>query len=141
MDAVFSRSTRSEEVQIGPLAKALQGAATDYPSAGSSGDAGEPPRARRLTGGRRLLPPRSASVEGELPLAADGAGGPRGDGGGPMSPTRRQGGLRRTMKGHLTLGEVRLRYPEETKTEGVTCNAACFCRGLNTLSALHLRAR
>ena len=108
----FGRSTRSEEVQAGALARALLaadqgGGADDGLAAGSPDDAGEPRRARRLTGGRRgQLPPRSASVEGELPAAA--ADGPRGDATSTTSPTRRQGSLQPTMNGHLTLTEVRL---------------------------------
>jgi len=108
----FGRSTRSEEVQAGALARALLAAhqvrAADDSSfaAGSPDDAGEPRRARRLTGGRRQLPPRSASVEGELPAAA--ADGARGGGAPSTSPTRRQGSLQPSMNGHLTLAEVRL---------------------------------
>ena len=107
----FGRSTRSEEVQAGALARALLaahqiGAADEGSAAGPPDDVGEPRRARRLTGGRRQLPPRSASVEGELPVIA-AADGTRGGGAASNSPTRRQGSLQPSMNGHLSLDEVR----------------------------------
>ena len=106
----FGRSTRSEEVQAGALARALMaadqgGGADDSFGAGSPDGVGEPRRARRLTGGWRQLPPRSASVEGELPVA----GGRTRGGASSTSPTRRQGSLQPTMNGHLMLAEVWLR--------------------------------
>ena len=87
----FRRAARSEEVSAGALAMALHGSDYDPAAAGSPDSSGEAAgRARRLTGGRRLLPPRSASMEREL----------------PSSPTRWQGSAQPAMNGHYAAGEV-----------------------------------
>ena len=99
----FRRAARSEEVSADSLARALHGVDQAAAVAAEWPDS-EAGRTRRLTGGRRLLPPRSASMERELQVAA--GDGVRGSGL-PSSPTRRQGGAQPTMNGHLEAGEVR----------------------------------